>query len=227
MLPLFLLLAVLPLFLPVSSPSAASVEAGLSAGANGLNSFYLAVGEYYKVPRNEITCLSNKGIPHNDIPVVFFIAKRARAAPSKVVDLRLRGFSWLDITYNYGLSPEIYYVPVKEVHGPPYGKAYGYYKKKPRNKWKEIELSDDDVMNLVNLRFISSHYQYEPERVVKLRSQGRDFVAINDEVRKVRKISDDKLASGAQRDKKNGKEKHAEKEKGKEKEKSKGRKQDD
>jgi hypothetical protein len=114
---------------------------------------------------------------------------------------------------------------VKEVHGPPYGKAYGYYKKKPKHKWKEIDLSDEDVMNLVNLRFMSSHYNYEPERIVKLRSQGRDFVVINDDVRKVRKIKDDKVASPGQGEGKNGKEKH--KEKGKDKEKGKGKKQDD
>jgi hypothetical protein len=220
-----LLFAVFFLLFPQTASTTTSVDVGLSAGPHGLNSFYLAVGEYYRVPRHEVIYVRDKGIPTNDIPVVFFLAKTAHVAPSKVMSLRLRGFSWLDITYHYGLSPAIYYVPVKEVHGPPYGKAYGYYKKKPKHKWKEIDLSDEDVMNLVNLRFMSSHYNYEPERIVKLRSQGRDFVVINDDVRKVRKIKDDKVASPGQGEGKNGKEKH--KEKGKDKEKGKGKKQDD
>jgi hypothetical protein len=93
----------------------------------------------------------------------------------------------MDITLRYGLSPEIYYVPVKVAKvGPPYGRAYGYYKTHPRHEWKKVVLPDDDVVNLVNLKFASDYYGYAPERVMQLRGEGQNFVAIHDHFKKER-----------------------------------------
>jgi len=58
---------------------------------------------------------------------------------------------WLDITFYFGLDPEIYYVPVKIGQvGPPYGNAYGYYKKyRPGKEWKKIFLTDHEQRSLL------------------------------------------------------------------------------
>jgi hypothetical protein len=82
-----------------------------------------------------------------------------------------------------GLGPEIYYVPVTVVSGPPYGRALGHYKKKHRKQWSTIVLSDADVVNLVELRFLSEHHRVAPERIIELRGGNRDFVAIHAHVR--------------------------------------------
>jgi hypothetical protein len=167
------------------------VNAGISIGEEGLRGFYLGVGEYFRVPEREVIVIRERHIVRErhirveEIPVVFLIAQRARVAPATVIDLRLHGRSWLDITIHYGLSPEIYYVylPATVKVGPPYGKAYGHYKNKPRKEWRTIVLDDDDVINLVNLKFVSQHYGYPAAEVAKLRSKGKDFVVIHHEVR--------------------------------------------
>lgn len=197
------------------------VDVGVSIGDKGLKSFYLSIEEYYKVPEREVIVIKERRIPDEEIPVVFYIAKRARVTPETIIDLRLGGMTWIDITFRYGLSPEIFYVPVKEVEvveiGPPYGKAYGYYKNKPKKEWKSIVFTDDDVINLVNLRFISEHYGYPPEAVIKMRSKGKSFVTLNDEVRLEKKERKGKH-SESERGKGGGK--------GKGKGKSKGKKND-
>lgn len=166
---------------PVSAETQWSV--GLSIGNEGLRNFNLSIGEYYRVPEREVIVVRQRGCRDEELPVVFFLASRARVAPGVIIDLRSRGMSWMDITLHFGLGPEIYYVPVKEVKvGPPYGKAYGHYKKHPKHEWKKIALADDDVVNLVNLRFISEHHGYPPETVMKMRAEGRNFVSINEAV---------------------------------------------
>ena len=161
----------------------AGVEFGISVGEEGLRSFNLSVGDYYRVPQREVVVIRERGIPYEEMPVVLFLAGRAHVAPGVIVDLRLRGMSWMDITFQYGLSPEIYYVPLRVAPGPPYGRAYGHYKKWPRNEWKKVRLGDDDVVNLVNLKFASEHYGRSPEEVIKMRSGGRNFVEINEEIK--------------------------------------------
>ena len=180
---------ILSLFVAILSATgmAAHADTRMDIGATlvngGLKGFYLALGEYYRVPERDILVIHDRHIPDNDIPVVMFIAQRARVEPAFIIDMRLAGRSWMDISLHFGLGPDIYYVPVKKVYGPPYGNAYGYYKNKPRKDWGSIRLSDADIVNMVNLRFISERYGYPPEQVMRLRTEGKNFVGINDEIR--------------------------------------------
>ena len=117
--------------------------------------------------------------PDEELPVVFFLASKAHVDPQVIIDLRIRQrMSWLNITFHYGLTPEIYYVPVKRV-GPPYGNAYGHYKKHKKD-YKKVVLADADVVNLVNLRFMSEYHGVAAEVVMDQRGKGERFVVIND-----------------------------------------------
>lgn len=205
-----LILFTLIFLLPVSN-SEASIDLGISIGDEGLRGFYLAVGDYYRVPQREVIIIRERGIPAEETPVVLFIAGRARVSPSIIMDMRLGGKGWTDILVHFRLGPDILYVPVREgvAIGPPYGKAYGYYKKKPKKEWRKIVLSDADVVNLVNLRFLSEHHGYAPERVMKLRGEGKNFIVINDHVKK------EKIKEKGKEKEKNDKEKGKGKGKGK------------
>lgn len=180
---LITIIATLMLLPLTTSIARADVSVGLSADENGIREFHLAIGDFYRVPEQEVIIVRQRNIPDDELPVVFFIAQRARVRPEAIVDMRLKGDSWMDITLHFGLGPDIFYIPVKEVSGPPYGKAYGYYNNRPRKEWKQIRLDDDDIVNLVNLRFMSKHYGYAPENVMRFRSNGEDFLKINADIR--------------------------------------------
>jgi hypothetical protein len=162
----------------------AGMEAGIFVGEEGIRSFYLSVGQYYNVPEKEVIFVKKKRIPDEELSVVFFFAHRAGVKTSRIIDLRRGGLTWLDITLHFGLTPRIFYVPVKVVKGPPYGKAYGYYMKKPKKDWAKIVLTDVEIIDLVNLKFISEHYGYPAEEVIKMRRGGKTFVAIDYEAKK-------------------------------------------
>jgi hypothetical protein len=174
-------------FMTISLPSFADAQwsVGISGGSEGINGFSLSIGEYYRVPEREVLVIHERGIYEEELPVVFYIAQRARVYPEEVVDLRLSGMSWMDITLYFGLSPEIYYVPmVIQRYGPPYGHAYGYYHNHPRGGWTRNDLHDADIVNQVNLKFISEHQRYAPEKIMRYRSKGRSFIAIDRDISK-------------------------------------------
>jgi hypothetical protein len=178
------LAAVILLVAGLAGTSRADLDVGLSIGDGGIKGFYLAIGEHYRVAEKEVIVVKKQKIPDEDLPVVFYLARRADVDPGVIMKLRLGGKSWMDITFHYGLTADIYYVALKNVSGPPYGKAYGHFKNKHKKQWRDIRFSDEEVVNFVNLRFISEHYGYSPDEVVKMRSKGKNFVAINAEVRK-------------------------------------------
>jgi hypothetical protein len=185
-----LLTLLLVLIFTIGGFAQSNVNAGVSIGPEGLKSFYLSVSEHFKVAEKEVTFVHERKIKDEELPVVFFIAARAKVDPKVIVDLRIGGSSWYSISVKYGIYPDVYYVPLTFDPGPPYGKAYGYYKNKPKQSWEKIKLSDDDIINLVNLKFIVEHYNYTPDKVIKMRSEGKNFVLINENVKNERKADD-------------------------------------
>ena len=184
---LFISFMILSLIPGVVLAQESKVDLGISVSDGKLRSFYLAVSDYYGVSGRAVVATKERyRLRDEELPVVYFLSARARVAPSVIIGLRIKGLSWLDVTFHYGLTPEIFYVPVAvEKIGPPYGKAYGHFKKyRSKKEWKKIVLNDYEVADLVNLRFISEHYKIKPEAVMKMRSQGKNFLTINEENRK-------------------------------------------
>jgi len=167
------------LFLPLllTSVGSAQISGGISFNDDGLKSFYLAVGETYNVPEREVIIIRERRIPDEEIPVVFFFANRAHVRRDEIVELRLAGRSWMEITLLYHLDPAIFYVELIGDPGPEYGRAYGHWKH-PRREWRDIRFEDDDIVKMVNLRFVSNHYGIKPDEVVKLRREHGDFVKV-------------------------------------------------
>ncbi len=185
------------LLLVVFMPSITSAEYNFNISVSDEDTgFSFSVSNYYRVPEREVIIIRERGIGEEELPVVYFIARRAHVSPDVIIQLRLSGMSWMDISLRYGIGADVYYVPVREVYvvGPPYGKAYGYYKKHPRHMWKEIRLEDDDIVNLVNLRFMSEYHGVPPEEIIKMKGQNKRFVTMDKEfkVKKKKKQKGDK-----------------------------------
>jgi hypothetical protein len=165
--------------------AAGQVDVGISVGAGGVRGFYLSIGSYFRIPEAEVLALRDRyRVRDEELPVVFFLAARTHVLPSVIVNLRVRGLSWLDIAFRYNLTADIFFVPVRvDKIGPPYGNAYGHFRRyRARREWGRMVLSDREVVDLVNLRFISEYHRIAPETVMEMRGRGEAFVAINDEV---------------------------------------------
>ena len=159
-----------PLILAAFGLSALSLSAQVQAGAvfsgDGLRSFYLSVGNYYQVPEREVVVVRERAVPPDEVPVVFYVAQRARVAPAVILDLRRRGLSWADVAVHFRLDPDIYYFR----GGPPYGKAYGYWKKHPPR--------DAEVIDAVNVHFLSDYHRVSPDVVRAERSRGSSYAVV-------------------------------------------------
>ncbi|MEN6473967.1 MAG: hypothetical protein ABFD81_08140 [Syntrophaceae bacterium] len=185
-----LIAALTLLALPGSAAAATDWNVGISGDSQGIEGFHFSIGEYYRVPEREVVVVHKHGIDEEELPVVFFLSQRAHVSPDVIVNMRLKHMSWMDITLHFGLSPEIYYVPVDAAHHPPQGKAYGYYRDHPRNTWKHMRMSDHAIVDQVNLQFLSKHYGYSPEHIIRYRGEGRNFVTIDRDMRREKKPQD-------------------------------------
>jgi hypothetical protein len=171
------------LWLCCAGVSATDVNIGLSANDDGVKGFYFSIGSHYNVPEKEVVVIRERNVPDDELPVVFFLARHGGVAPSVIVKMRLDGKSWMDITLRYGLSPKLFYVNFSEDPGPPYGKAWGHFKNHKKDKWKEIRLTDDEIVTCVNTKFMCERYGYSPDELVKVSRKGNGWVSFNSSVK--------------------------------------------
>ena len=141
--------------------------------------YYVSVATHFRVSEADVAFAYEKRVPDDEMPVVFFLAARAKVKPRAIIELRLAKKSWASITASFGLGADIFYVPVKTIPGPPYGKAWGHYRKHPRSAWRGLVLPDAHVVTLVNVGFISKRHGYSPDAVVKLGVSSGSFLSLH------------------------------------------------
>lgn len=161
-----------------ASLGAANFDIGISGSERGISGFALSVGDYYRVPERDIMVIE-RSVPRDELSVVYLLANRSHRNASFIADLRLGGLSWWDITLRLGLDPyTLYTVDSRRHSGPPYGKAYGYYK-----EGKKHRLRDDEIVELANVRFLSRYHRVSVDDVIDRRRSGEHYSNIDDHYR--------------------------------------------
>lgn len=88
------------MFIVLCPPQAnGQVQVGISATDRGLQSFYLAIGEYYRVPEREVVVIRGRHIPDEEIPFVNlrFVTEHYGYDPPAVMRMRGEGKSFVII----------------------------------------------------------------------------------------------------------------------------------
>jgi len=109
---------------------------------------HLAVGNY-GYPRRVIEpVLPRLHSIEDDLPVVLFLASASGRPVEFIVGLRSKSLSWSVIFTRVGVPYDLLFVGMDRDPGPPYGKAWGHWKKTP----KKLTLSDGDIVGLVDIQ---------------------------------------------------------------------------
>lgn len=132
----------------------------------GAAAFLRAVGEYFGTPANEVAVLTRWDLSADEIPVVLRLASRAGVPPDVVVAQRRRGEGWLEIARRYSVHAGDFHVPIDGSPGFLAG-AYERFGARVASEWRDIALSDEEVVGLVNVRFLSRSLRVPASSVVR------------------------------------------------------------
>jgi hypothetical protein len=143
--------------------------------------YALSVSDYYSVPPEQVWGLESRGISYEELPVVYYLARRAMVEPSVVVEFRSEGMPWYRVAMRLGLGPDVFYWDdvFQADLGGPYSDLYVRYHRHWRHwYWDDLALTDMDIINLVNLRFNADYYHRPLVEVANDRIYGRPFFYI-------------------------------------------------
>jgi hypothetical protein len=165
-----------------AAPARADIDfaASLSIPLDDDGRVFINVASNYYGAEPDMVILASRRLrrPADEIPIVLFLAERSRRPVSAVLDLRLGGRSWIDIFVSVGLPYSILFADLPPDPGPPYGKAWGYWKKHRADGKTRIVLTDAEFADLVNLHLGVRAFGLDAREAVRLRSQGKAFRAI-------------------------------------------------
>jgi hypothetical protein len=134
----------------------------------------------------------------DDLAVAFFLSDRCGRSPEWVFSARREGVGWFEIGSRCELPYDAWFVPVSRDPGPPYGKAYGYWKKHRQNPKSARRISDDDCRRLVGVRMAHEYYGVPAETAMAWGTARGDVRAVMTEEYRSRR-SEDRHGSGGHR----------------------------
>ena len=108
--------------------------------------------------------------PEDDYPVILLLARASKRPAAEILKMRLDYLSWSDIVYRLHVSPSVLFVGINRDPGPPYGKAWGYWRKHPRGE--RFEIRDRDVVELAKLQIAAGYQHVSPAVIIAQRNRG-------------------------------------------------------
>lgn len=136
--------------------------------------FFSISSRYFDRDRGVIENWGQRFPDPDDLSVFFFIVHHSGKSPGAIFALRKEGLTWWTIGGRVGVPVDVWFVPVETDPGPPYGKAYGYWKKHKKHRRSALVLTDADARNLVAVRMIHEYYGVSVGTAMQWRASGRD-----------------------------------------------------
>ncbi len=141
--------------------------------------YVMAVGDYYDYDYDYVNNILNSYVSSEELPVVFYVAQSAKVEPEEIAKMRSDKNSWMDIASSYSLSPKVFYVMMAgKIKNAEFQATFEKYHSVLASQWDKIELTDKEIVNLVNLRFIYKKQGYNPFEVMSMQSYGKSYVTI-------------------------------------------------
>ena len=157
-----------------SAHAAVSFDVAVGINVNEDARIFLNVSNEVWRPPVPTTVIRGCRYPQDDFPVVAFLAFHSHREPGFILQLRSDGYPWHEIFYRLHVNPSVLFVGIDRDPGPPYGKAWGYWKKNSRpGSDRRVRFSDRDVVGLVKVQTASRHFGASPFAVMDAQRQGK------------------------------------------------------
>lgn len=135
--------------------------------------FLNVTNDHFAPPPNvAVSLIKRCPSPVDDFPVILLLARSGRRSPEDILRLRLDYLSWSDIMFRLNISPSGLFRGINRDPGPPYGKAWGYWKKHPRER---LVIRDRDVVGLAKLQVASARHRVSPYTLIAERNKGVSY----------------------------------------------------
>ncbi len=142
-------------------------------------SLHLSV-DVWKLPFGDANRIAME--PHvtaDDFMVAAFLCNRSGKSLPAVWELRRSGLPWGQVAVRLGVPWDVIVVEPARDYGPPYGKAWGYWKNhghgKGRPRQEAFALSDQEFIAMARVHTLAQATGRPPDEIISGLQGGRDY----------------------------------------------------
>jgi hypothetical protein len=158
---------------------AQDIDVSASVANPVLRGYYKTIAAHFNVELRFVVGIKRQDVRDHQIPVVLLIASRSKADAASLIEARKKGLDWMDIARLHKLDASVFHFPVENPTGIVFQKPLAKFDSVPREKWSEIVLTDEEIINLVNLRMLCERTKADPQAVMKMRTAGSHYIEIH------------------------------------------------
>ncbi len=116
--------------------------------------------------------------PDHELPIVLFLAYHSGKDPEQIVRMRKSGLSYWEVSLKLGIPASVYFMDLPFDPGPPYGKAYGHWKKHKVRRTHRVVLTEREMYDCISLQIVNGYYGIPPREAVQMMNEGKDLKVI-------------------------------------------------
>ena len=148
-----------------------------------IDAYHATVARAFSVSPDEVGIISEWPLDPDEIVVVLFLARNVGVSPDAVASLRSSGIPWASILRTYSVGPGALriYFPAGTSLGP-LEETYRSFSETPRASWGTIDLSDQTVIALVNIRILAREVGVTVGRALRTRDGVGDCVLVHQRI---------------------------------------------
>ncbi|HEX4825338.1 MAG TPA: hypothetical protein VFV19_13620 [Candidatus Polarisedimenticolaceae bacterium] len=161
--------------LPSAAHAGVDIAFGAAAPIGDNGQLFVSISSnYFNREPHVVADWSQRFTDPDDLSVFLHICSHTRVSPEMVYSYRRQGMPWFDVGMRVGVPVDTWFVPVQGDPGPPYGKAYGYWRQHQRDPRYVMHISDHQCRDLVAVRMAHDYYHVTPQVAMDWRREGRD-----------------------------------------------------
>lgn len=138
----------------------------------------LSNDHYHPDPKMAMVVLHRLPKPGDDFPVLLFLAAESGRSMEDIWKLRVKGMSWSAILVHIGVPPSRLFAGMDRDPGPPYGNAWGHWRKRGGRPVTDFNLTDEEFVSLVKVQITSGHLGLHPNDVLREHRGGKKVETI-------------------------------------------------
>jgi len=164
-----------------SAPAQAGLDIDLGATLriNEDTEVFVAVSSrYFERDREVVAQWRDRYDDPDDCTVALFLSRHSGKSPQQIFKMRREGLSWWEIGLRLEIPVEVWFVAVSRDPGPPYGNAYGHWRKHKKNPKHHMILTDAEIRDLVSVRMIHEYYGISASIAMEWRASGKDIQSL-------------------------------------------------
>jgi hypothetical protein len=150
---------------------------------------YLAtVVGYYEVETEAVSDIAGDDLTATEVATIYGLSQRCEKPAAEVAKMYRANKSWSALSASCGLGAVDYFIMISgKIESKTFSPIFAKFSGIDPHNWKDLELTDQEIVDLVNLRIISSYHDYSLYDIMAMKDYGRDWAKINEKVAAAKK----------------------------------------